>query len=167
MSNVTTAPTDLVVLDGQQPMTTSKAVAAHFGKRHDTVLRALRSLGCSPEFSRRNFAAAEDVDAQGKARPMYRLTRDGFVILAMGFTGETAMAWKERFLAAFNAMERELLARGKEDQHRTELDLVRTQRRLIQAQRQLLALHRRELRNLKPRGPTPAAVPAGQMSLPM
>lgn len=166
MSAITTAPTDLVVLDGQQPMTTSKAVAAHFGKQHRHVLETIRNLGCSDDFNRSNFRLVDEMDAKGQMRPMYRLTRDGFVILAMGFSGAPAMAWKERFLAAFNAMERELLARGKDEQHRTELDLLRTQRRLIQAQRALLAAHRRELRNLRPLH-RPEAPAASQMTLPL
>lgn len=164
MSSIVIAPQDLVVLDGDQPMTTSLAVAAHFQKLHRHVLRDIRNLGCSEEFSRSNFGLTAAPDAQGKPRPIYRISRDGFVILAMGFSGAPAMAWKERFLAAFNAMERELLARGKDEHHRTEVDLLRTQRRLIQAQRALLAAHRRELRALRPRhrpeGPAP-----GQMAL--
>lgn len=45
--------------------------------------------------------------------PAYRLTRDGFSFLAMGFTGKKAAAWKEKFLMAFNAMERRLTAQGR------------------------------------------------------
>ena len=44
-------------------------------------------------------------------RPAYRITRDGFAFLAMGFTGKKAAAWKEKFLEAFNAMEAELTRR--------------------------------------------------------
>jgi hypothetical protein len=40
---------------------------------------------------------------------MYEITRDGFAFLAMGFTGRKAAQWKETFIAAFNAMEQELL----------------------------------------------------------
>lgn len=37
---------------------------------------------------------------------MYYLTRDGFSLLAMGFTGKKALQWKMAFLKAFNEMER-------------------------------------------------------------
>lgn len=66
-------------------------------------------MECSPEFNERNFAPVGYKDAKGEIRPAYRLTRDGFAFLAMGFTGKKAAAWKERFLEAFNAMEAALL----------------------------------------------------------
>ncbi|UZM97380.1 ORF6C domain-containing protein [Lysinibacillus sp. MHQ-1] len=39
---------------------------------------------------------------KGEKMPMYVLTFDGFVILAMGYTGEKAMQFKELYIAAFN-----------------------------------------------------------------
>ena len=101
-----TSPT-LLMADGQ-PMATSLQVAEHFGKRHGDVIRAIRNLGCSEAFSRRNFASAKYLDEQGKPRDSYRITRDGFAIVAMGFTGKQAMLWKEAYIAAFNAMEAKL-----------------------------------------------------------
>lgn len=94
----------VAVVDGR-PCTTSLSVAEHFGKRHDTVLRAVRDLECSEEFSRRNFAGTSYTDSQGKPRAAFSITRDGFVFLAMGFTGPEAARWKERYLEAFNLME--------------------------------------------------------------
>ena len=96
------------IIDGL-PCTTSIQIARHFGKRHDNVLPAIKTLGCSPEFSALNFKAAEYLDAQGKPRMMYNITRDGFTMLAMGFTGKRAMVWKEAYIAAFNAMEAHLM----------------------------------------------------------
>jgi phage regulator Rha-like protein len=40
---------------------------------------------------------------------MYYVTRDGFAFLAMGFTGKKAAQFKERYIAAFNAMEKKLM----------------------------------------------------------
>lgn len=88
--------------------TTSRIVAESFGKRHDDVIRRIRSLEIPPGFSARNFTAADYRDAQGKPRPAFEMTRDGFSLLVMGFTGKQAMEWKIKFLEAFNAMEREL-----------------------------------------------------------
>lgn len=99
--------------DGQ-PFTTSRAIAERFGKRHTEVLRAIQKLLADmpdPEFSERNFASAEYLDAQKKPRIEYRLTHNGFALLAMGFTGRDALAWKIAFLEAFNALEAELLTR--------------------------------------------------------
>ena len=90
---------------GGQPTTSSIDVARHFGKRHDTVLRAVANLDCSPEFTDRNFAASEYIDSTGRTLPVYQLTRDGFMFLAMGFTGKDAARWKEAYIDAFNKME--------------------------------------------------------------
>ncbi|WP_427184860.1 Rha family transcriptional regulator [Bordetella bronchialis] len=90
------------------PMVTSLQIAEHFGKRHRDVLRAIRNLGCSCEFNERNFALVDYIDEKGEVRPVYHITRDGFAILAMGFTGKPAMRWKEAYIQAFNLMEAKL-----------------------------------------------------------
>lgn len=105
----------LTVVNGV-PTTTSLAIAERFGKLHKDVLRALDNLECSNEFIERNFALNAYKDSIGRLLPMYNITKDGFVFLAMGFTGKEAAAWKERFIAAFNALEAQLLARMAADQ---------------------------------------------------
>lgn len=94
---------------GGQLFTTSIDVAEKFGKQHKDVLRAARKLDCSDEFSRRNFAPSNYTDDRGKKQPMVCMTKDGFVFLAMGFTGKDAADWKEKYISAFNAMEQALL----------------------------------------------------------
>jgi len=98
----------LVELDHGEVWTTSLLIADRFGKRHADVLRAVEKLECSDDFTERNFALSDYTDATGRRLPMYRITRDGFAFLAMGFTGRGAAAWKEAFIAAFGKMEREL-----------------------------------------------------------
>lgn len=105
------APTGPVLkIVGGIPMVSSLEVAAHFDKRHDHLLRSIKSIiRNSPEsFNAPNFGAVEYVDPKGEKRPAYNLTRDGFVIVAMGFTGKKAIAWKIAYIQAFNAMEAEL-----------------------------------------------------------
>ncbi len=98
----------LAVVNGV-PTTTSLDVALHFGKRHDNVVRAIESLLPQlPPVTRLNFEASDYTDATGRALPMYRLTRDGFTLLAMGFTGARALEFKLDYLDAFNRMEAEL-----------------------------------------------------------
>lgn len=98
----------LAVVNGH-PTTTSLQIAGSFSKRHDHVLRAIRNLECSPEFFQLNFGAIQiPVDlGLGRTRmdPAYRITRDGFSFLCMGFTGAQAAQWKEAYISAFNAME--------------------------------------------------------------
>jgi Rha family phage regulatory protein len=98
----------LVEIADGHAFTTSLKVAEHFHKRHDDVLKAIKKLlaDCpDSEFSLRNFAESEYQNERGKTYPMYRLTHDGFALLAMGFTGPKALQWKIDFLNAFRAME--------------------------------------------------------------
>lgn len=111
-ANAATVTPDLSIVDGQIT-TTSLQIAEHFGKLHKTVLRAIANLDCSVEFNRRNFVLVEYLDSKGEKRPSYRITRDGFVFLAMGFTGREAAQWKEAYITAFNKMEAELRAKEK------------------------------------------------------
>lgn len=98
----------LVRLSGDRLITTSLAVSQHFNKKHQHILEAIRNLECSPEFGASNFRLSSYTTSQGKQLPMYEITRDGFSFLCMGFTGAVAAAWKEKYIAAFNAMEQEL-----------------------------------------------------------
>jgi Rha family phage regulatory protein len=99
---------ELAITNGQ-PTTTSLAIAERFGKNHNHVLRDIEKLACSKEFTESNFGLSAYKDSTGRALPMYQITKDGFMFLCMGFTGKEAAAWKERFIAAFNAMEQQLL----------------------------------------------------------
>jgi len=88
----------------------SRQVAEEFGKRHSDVLRAIEKItaptsGVSSEFNERNFALVTYKDAKGERRPEYLMTKDGFAILAMGFTGKKAMRFKEAYIRRFNEME--------------------------------------------------------------
>lgn len=115
-TSVAIATPDLEIIEGQIT-TTSTQVAAHFNKRHSDVLRAIRNLTSEvdADFYQRNFASVMVEFTNGKGgtqqAPAYRITRDGFTLLAMGFTGKEAMQWKVAYLTAFNKMEAELRAR--------------------------------------------------------
>lgn len=107
------ATPDLTIVDGHIT-TTTQQVAQHFGKIHRDVVRAIENMECGDEFRLRNFAQSsfEAPMPNGGMRNhnMYRITRDGFTLLAMGFTGKEAMQWKLAYLNAFNQMEAQLLA---------------------------------------------------------
>jgi Rha family phage regulatory protein len=107
-------PRQFITAQGGQPRTTSLKVAEAFGKRHDDVLRKLRGLDCSPEFTARNFAGSEYTDPTGRKLPFYEVTKDGFVFLVMGFTGAKAARVKEAYINAFNWMAEQLAARPAE-----------------------------------------------------
>lgn len=85
-------------------------VAEFFEKNHKEILRDIRNIaapnsGLSKEFAERNFALGSYKDKQNKKRPCYYLTRDGFTILVMGYTGKKALRFKELYIRRFNEME--------------------------------------------------------------
>ena len=102
---------DLVEIDGQ-PMTTSPKVAARFGKRHDNVTASIEKLlKAFPEYLL-NFKEVSEPYKNGKGgtqtRTTYQMTKDGFTLLAMGFTGRKALEWKAGYIKAFNQMAEEI-----------------------------------------------------------
>ncbi len=85
-------------------------IAETFKKNHKEVLRDIRKLtannsGLSRQFAERNFALGSYTDKQGQKRPCYFLTRDGFTMLVMGYTGKKAIEFKELYIRRFNEME--------------------------------------------------------------
>lgn len=104
---------EFVVLNDTTLTTDSRRVAKHFKKEHRSVLRAYDNLECSDEFRQRNFAqTVETRENPSGGAPIssrvIRMTKDGFVFLAMGFQGSDAAKFKEAFINAFNAMAEQL-----------------------------------------------------------
>ena len=83
--------------------TTSKDIAEKFGKRHDHVLRDIKKLATQNGGAKSLFHETT-YENRGKQYPMYLVTRDGFTLLAMGFTGANAFEWKMKYISAFNRM---------------------------------------------------------------
>ena len=94
-------PVPSVSLHDGRPATTSREVAHYFRKRHDNVVRDL------------NFEVSNYLDQTGRSLPMYIIFRDGFTLLAMGYTGPEAMRFKLAYIEAFNRMEAELAKRNR------------------------------------------------------
>jgi Rha family phage regulatory protein len=97
---------------------TSHDVAAFFEKQHKDVLKAIDALsahgsnlsGEADQWFAANFAAvtAPHPTVAGRVDRSFNMTRDGFAVLAMGFTGPKALAFKLAYIAAFNLMEGQL-----------------------------------------------------------
>lgn len=97
----------LVERDGRA-VTTSREVARLFGKDHRNVLRDIDALIEAEPALRGplNFEQTQHLEpSNGQTYRQYEMTRDGFVLLAMGFTGAKALKFKMGYIAAFNAME--------------------------------------------------------------
>lgn len=92
------------------PAVTSQQVAVAFGKEHKNVMRDIREImdKCSESFNALNFELVTYKDAKGEERPMYLLTKDGLMMVTMGYTTPEAMRVKEAYIARFNEMEEQL-----------------------------------------------------------
>jgi len=100
-------PQEFVAVVSGAPMTDTHAVARHFDKPHKNVIRDVRTLvNQLPESAKLNFELCYEISTlqNGKRQPFYRMTKDAFMLLAMGFTGAKALAMKLAFIEAFNRM---------------------------------------------------------------
>ena len=93
--------------ENDQLLVTSLQVAKDFSKEHKSVLRSIENL-VAQNCATKNLFYETDYENRGKKYPMYLMTRDGFTLLAMGFTGKDALEWKMKYIQAFNEMERKL-----------------------------------------------------------
>ncbi|WP_270307290.1 Rha family transcriptional regulator, partial [Enterococcus faecalis] len=101
---------NLVIMKDQQAVTSSLQVAEVFGKEHKVVLKAIDEL---KEGVAQNYADLfyEDTYIHPQNKQSYRqviMNRDGFTLLAMGFTGQKALQFKLKYIEAFNQMEKEI-----------------------------------------------------------
>lgn len=103
---------DWVFADKGQVFTDTLTVALVFDKEHKTVLRDIRNLlKSSEEFGKNNFVPSAYTSEQNKELPKYLLTEDGFTLLVMGYTGQTALKFKIEYIKRFRQMKEELTAK--------------------------------------------------------
>lgn len=96
---------DLVIMKSQKALTTSLKVAEVFSKNHRDVMRSIKNLTAQNCAVGKMFVESTYVNQQGHEQPMYYMNRDGFTLLAMGFTGRDAMKFKLEYIEAFNRMD--------------------------------------------------------------
>lgn len=99
---------ELVIMKDQQVVTTSLQVAEVFGKRHDNILRDIENLKKDILNFEEMFSESTEPDSYGRDRKVIYMNRDGFTLLAMGFTGKKALEFKIRYIEAFNRMESQI-----------------------------------------------------------
>ncbi|RXV42209.1 phage regulatory protein, partial [Enterococcus faecalis] len=114
---------NLVIMKDQQAVTSSLQVAETFGKEHKVVLKAIDEL---KEGVAQNYADLfyEDTYIHPQNKQSYRqviMNRDGFTLLAMGFTGQKALKFKLKYIEAFNQMEELLKTQSNLPINNTEL----------------------------------------------
>lgn len=100
---------DIVLsMQSGEPVASSRQIAENFEKRHDHVMRDIDAIKKDvPNFGEMFFETTVP-DSYGREQRAYLMNRDGFTLLAMGFTGKAALEWKLKYIAAFNEMEKKL-----------------------------------------------------------
>lgn len=122
----------MVMASDGQVFTTSKKIAEYFGKTHKNVLRKIKQTisDCPEEFAGLNFEPTDYIDKNGDIQPMYKLSKDGYMLLVMSFTGKAAMLIKIKFIQAFNWMYEQINRwkdLGEEAQHRHALKAAKSE----------------------------------------
>ena len=128
-----------------EPVASSREIAKRFGKEHKNVLTAIRQLLVA-ENSATKFFHESTFDYRGQQFPEFLMNRDGFSLLAMGFTGKAALEWKLKYIQAFNEMEKKLMqpAANQLQDLSPELQyLVKLERQQNQQARQLAQVNER------------------------
>jgi Rha family phage regulatory protein len=108
---------NMVINQDNVAKTTSLKVAEVFGKEHKNIIAKIEQITEEmADFSNelknkpvKNFEKSSYIDSKGEPRTCYEMTRDGFTLLAMGFTGKKALQFKLKYIEAFNKMEEEIV----------------------------------------------------------
>ena len=119
-----------------EPVASSRDIAKRFGKEHKHVLDAVKNLVAENSAAKSMFHQS-NFENRGRQYPMYLMNRDGFSLLAMGFTGKEAVQWKLKYIEAFNQMERQLAAQHKEQQAAQDANIQSAIDRVIEARKEL------------------------------
>lgn len=119
----------------------SLQVSKDFGKEHYHVVEAIEELKKEcPENSGDLFIESSYQHPQNKQTyKCYNLTRDGFSLLVMGFTGKKALEWKLKYIEAFNLMEQKIRERYSDISPQLQflIDMERKQKQLEKKQEEL------------------------------
>lgn len=107
MDNVKHMHKDVVITrnNNGELVVTSRQVAEDFGKQHQHVTQAIENLISENSLLKSMMMESEYTTERGRKYKEYLLTKDGFSLLVMGFTGSRALEWKLKYIEAFNKME--------------------------------------------------------------
>lgn len=103
---------NLVIMKDQQAVTSSLQVAETFDKEHSKVMRAIEGIAKNGDTHQMFLKSSHINDQNGQSYPIYYMNRDGFTLLAMGFTGKKALKFKMQYIEAFNKMEDQIKTGG-------------------------------------------------------
>ena len=99
-----------ITIENDQPITTSRNVAENFNKRHDNVLKDIDQLikGAPQNLGDLFYQTTYTHPQNNQEYRQYYMTKDGFTLLAMGFTGKRALEFKLAYIEQFNKMEQQI-----------------------------------------------------------
>lgn len=148
----------ILSMQNGEPVVSSRQIAENFDKNHRDVLRAVDNLKEDVRNFAQMFFESTEPDSYGREQRAYLMNRDGFTLLAMGFTGKAALEWKLKYIAAFNEMEKKLT----EQPQLTRSQLLATA--LIAAHEELEEKNKK-IAELTPKGVFADAVSASSQSI--
>lgn len=129
--------TDIILsTQNGEPVASSRDVAKRFGKEHKHVLAAIRQILVA-ENSATKFFHEGTFEYREQKFPEYLMNRDGFSLLAMGFTGKEAVQWKLKYIEAFNAMEKQLAQQHRDQREVQDANIQNAIDRVIGARKAL------------------------------
>ena len=105
---------NLVIMKERQAVTSSLQVTESFNKNHQHVLRSIDGLKKDVSNFGQMFIETNLPDSYGRDRKAFYMNRDGFTLLAMGFTGKKALEFKLKYIDAFNKMEKQIINQPKD-----------------------------------------------------
>lgn len=137
---------ELVFINNDQVVTSSRNVARDFDKRHDHVIRDIEniilSLPKNGEAQQMFYETYYTHEQNKQTYRMFLMNRDGFTLLAMGFTGKKALEFKLKYINKFNEMERELAQQKKP---KTQLEILQESiNQLVEQERRIAALEQKQ-----------------------
>lgn len=86
----------------------SLQIAENFEKEHRNVVQSIENLTAEFSAVKNLFIESTYINERGRSYKSYNITRDGFSLLVMGFTGKKALEWKLKYIEAFNLMEKKI-----------------------------------------------------------
>ena len=96
---------ELVFTENDKVVTSTTSIAENFKREHHDVIKSVEKLKKDVGTFSEMFFETTGEDSYGRQRKIYLMNRDGFTLLALGFTGKAAMNFKLKYIAEFNRME--------------------------------------------------------------
>lgn len=94
-----------IIEKNNEVWTTSLEIAEKFGRRHDTIIRKIKNLSLSvPKDLKLHTFVELEVPKLGGTQKYYLVSKKGFMLIVVSFTGRKANEWKIKFIEAFDQM---------------------------------------------------------------